>query len=88
MKPSYNTSWKRIGSVNGITTTYTAFALESDTEYLFRVIATNAEGCSPPLEADDVTKCALRIGKYELIIFFKFQIQSNLCILFVFHKRI
>lgn len=36
--------------------------LEESTEYWFRVIAVNAEGQSPPLEADDVTKCIARIG--------------------------
>lgn len=49
-------TWSRAGTVDGKTTQFTVKKLIEDTEYLFRVIAINAEGKSPPLEASDITK--------------------------------
>lgn len=55
------TLWVKSGIVDGKTTTFTATNLLEDTEYKFHVIAVNAEGQSPPLEAMDITKPTRKI---------------------------
>ena len=50
------TQWVKAGSVDKDTTSFTAAKLLEDNEYVFRVIAVNAEGESEPLESKDVAK--------------------------------
>ena len=54
-------TWSKCGTVDGKTTAFTATNLLEETEYLFRVIAVNEEGKSPPLEATDITKPTRKI---------------------------
>jgi len=48
------TSWIKAGTVLPDKTTFTAARLIEDNEYVFRVIAENAEGQSKPLESEVV----------------------------------
>ena len=50
------TQWVKADSVDKDTTSFTASKLLEDNEYVFRVIAVNAEGESEPLESKDVAK--------------------------------
>ena len=50
------TQWVKAGSVDKYSTSFTASKLLEDNEYVFRVIAVNAEGESEPLESKDVAK--------------------------------
>lgn len=56
-------AWTKCGVVAPDITKYTATNLLENTEYLFRVIAINAEGHSEPLEATDTTIPRKKIGK-------------------------
>lgn len=61
------TTWSAAGSVEASTTKFKATDLLENTEYLFRVIAINAEGKSSPLEAQDVTKPMRDLSKFKYI---------------------
>ena len=50
------TQWVKAGTVDKDTTSFTAAKLLEDNEYVFRVLAVNAEGESEPLESKDVAK--------------------------------
>ena len=50
------TQWVKAGSVDTDTTSFTASKLLEDNEYVFRVVAVNAEGESEPLESKDAAK--------------------------------
>ena len=50
------TQWVKAGSVDKDTTSFTASKLIEDNEYVFRVVAVNAEGESEPLESKDAAK--------------------------------
>ena len=56
--------WVKAGSVDKDTTTFVASKLLEDNEYVFRVMAVNAEGESEPLESKDVAKPKQPLGKY------------------------
>lgn len=58
------TTWSKAGTVDAKTTTYTVEDLSVDTEYFFRVIATNSEGNSAPLESRDITKPMKKLCKF------------------------
>ena len=60
--------------------------LVEGTEYLFRVIAVNEEGESPPLETTEATtptreKCNFLIFSFSFILFF-ISLPTNFCMLF------
>ena len=57
------TQWVKAGSVDKDTTSFTASKLLEDNEYVFRVVAVNAEGESEPLESKDVAKPKQPLGK-------------------------
>lgn len=57
------TQWTKAGSVDKDTTSFTASRLLEDNEYVFRVIAVNAEGESQPLESKDVAKPKQPLGE-------------------------
>lgn len=61
------TFWSKAGSVDGNTTAFTITRLMEEADYLFRVIAVNEEGQSPPLEAEDVITPMRKIGKFLLL---------------------
>ena len=61
MRTTHRSTWSKAGTVDGKTKTFTCSNLKEDTEYLFRVIAVNEEGNSPPLEASDITKPTKKI---------------------------
>ena len=63
-KTADSTVWSKCGVVAPDVTKYTAVNLLENTEYLFRVIAINAEGCSEPLEATDTTIPRKKIGEF------------------------
>lgn len=50
------TQWVKAGTVDKDTTSFTASKLLEDNEYVFRVLAVNAEGEGEPLESKDAAK--------------------------------
>ena len=62
------TQWVKAGSVDKDTTAFTAAKLLEDNEYVFRVIAVNAEGESQPLESKDVAKPTRPLCKCEVLM--------------------
>ncbi|KAK7507540.1 hypothetical protein BaRGS_00001475, partial [Batillaria attramentaria] len=61
VRPESRSTWTKAGSVDGTTTSFTVPDLKDGQEYHFRVIAVNAEGQSPPLEAKDTAKPVKKI---------------------------
>lgn len=62
-RPTDSKTWVKCGTVGPDVTKFTASDLIENTEYLFRVVAVNAEGRSEPLEAKDVTIPRKKISK-------------------------
>ena len=64
LRPSNRSTWTKAGTVDSITTTFTALELREGTEYHFRVMAVNSEGQSEPLEGKDTAKPTKKICKF------------------------
>ena len=56
--------WVKAGTVDKDTTSFTASKLLEDNEYVFRVMAVNAEGESEPLESKDMAKPTKPLCKF------------------------
>ena len=67
-KDARKTSWTKVASVDAKSPlNFKAQKLLEDTPYIFRVIAVNDEGQSPPLEADKEIKPKSPAGEYRKI---------------------
>lgn len=62
-KTAARTFWNNAGSCKAGTTNFSVVRLMEETEYLFRVVAVNKEGESPPLETLDTTRPTKKIGE-------------------------
>lgn len=62
-RPSARSTWSPVGQVKGDALSFTVGDLQEGTEYHFRVIAVNAEGQSPALEAKETVKPEKKIGE-------------------------
>ena len=62
VRESRRSMWNTAGTVDDVTTEFTAKSLVVDNEYYFRVKAVNEEGESAPLEASDTAKPKKKIG--------------------------
>ena len=56
-------TWTKVADVKATATKYTVGKLSVDNEYMFRVIAVNAEGDSPPLTTPTTTAPVKKLSK-------------------------
>ena len=80
------TTWSSAGSVDASTTKFKATDLFENTEYLFRVIAVNAEGRSVPLEAQDVTKPMRELSKFIYIHIIGYYLYKKLILITIVNQ--
>lgn len=56
-------TWTKVAEVKATATKYTVGKLSVDNEYMFRVVAVNAEGDSPPLTTASTTAPVKKLSK-------------------------
>ncbi|RUS90387.1 hypothetical protein EGW08_001882, partial [Elysia chlorotica] len=61
-RPTNRSTWNQSGKVKGDQTSFTVPDLRLDMEYIFRVIAVNAEGQSSPLESKETARPKKKIN--------------------------
>ena len=67
MRDARRTYWNKVEEVKPSMTSYTVSNLTTDNEYVFRVIAVNDEGQSPPLTSDKSAKPKRELSKSLII---------------------
>ena len=72
MKDVRKSFWSKCGKVEADVTKFTVDKLIEDNEYIFRVIAVNDEGQSPPLTSDKSAKPKKELCKYNKIVLYIF----------------
>lgn len=65
MRDVRRTTWLKVADVKPMVTTFTVPKLVLDNEYLFRVVAVNAEGVSPPLTSTTPISPVKKLGKHS-----------------------
>ena len=67
MRDARRTYWNKVEEVKPSVTSYTISNLTTDIEYVFRVIAVNDEGQSPPLTSDKSAKPKRELSRSLII---------------------
>lgn len=63
MRDIRKSTWTKVAEVKATATKYTVGKLSVDNEYMFRVVAVNAEGDSPPLTTMTTTAPVRKLSK-------------------------